>query len=49
MVIGVNRRPDREINYGTGGDVSAEAIADGRIPVRILWHDDSYVEIPVRR
>jgi putative CocE/NonD family hydrolase len=49
MVIGVNKRPDREINYGTGGDVSAESIADGRIPVKILWHDDSYVEIPVRR
>ncbi len=49
MVIGVNKRPDREINYGTGGDVSAESIADGRVPVKILWHDDSYVEIPVRR
>jgi putative CocE/NonD family hydrolase len=49
MVIGVNKRPDREINYGTGGDVSAESVADGRIPVKILWHDDSYVEIPVRR
>jgi putative CocE/NonD family hydrolase len=49
MVIGVNKRPDREINYGTGGDVSAESIADGRIPVKILWHDDSYVEIPIRR
>jgi putative CocE/NonD family hydrolase len=49
MVIGVNKRPDREINYGTGGDVSEETIADGRIPVKILWHDDSYVEIPIRR
>jgi uncharacterized protein len=49
MVIGVNKRPDREINYGTGGDVSAESIADGRSSVKILWHDDSYVEIPVRR
>ncbi|MGC1522300.1 MAG: CocE/NonD family hydrolase [Steroidobacteraceae bacterium] len=49
MVIGVNRRPDREINYGTGGDVSAESIADGRVPVKILWHNDSYVEIPARR
>jgi hypothetical protein len=49
MVIGVNKRPDREINYGAGGDVSAESIADGRSSVKILWHDDSYVEIPVRR
>src|SRR6266404_2744746 len=33
MVLGVNKRPDREINYGTGNDVSEESIADGKIPV----------------
>ena len=30
MVLGINKRPDREINYGTGDDVSEESIADGR-------------------
>ena len=28
MVLGINKRPDHEINYGTGGDVSAESVAD---------------------
>jgi putative CocE/NonD family hydrolase len=47
MVLGVNKRPDREINYGTGNDVSEESIADGKIPLKVRWYSDSYVEIPV--
>jgi len=49
MVLGINKRPDREINYGTGNDVSEESIADGKVPVKIRWHNDSYIEIPIRR
>ncbi len=49
MVLGVNKRPDREINYGTGDDVSEESIEDGKIPLKIRWHSDSYIEIPVRK
>jgi len=47
FVIGINKRTDREINYGTGNDVSEESIADGRIPLKIRWYNDSYIEIPV--
>lgn len=49
MVLGINKRPDREINYGTGTDVSEESIADGKIPLKIRWYNDSYIEIPVRK
>jgi uncharacterized protein len=49
MILGINKRPDREINYGTGGDVSEETIADGKNPVKILWFSDSYIDIPIRR
>jgi uncharacterized protein len=49
LVLGINKRPDREINYGTGDDVSEESIADGKIPLKIRWHNDSYIDIPVRR
>jgi putative CocE/NonD family hydrolase len=49
IVLGVNKRPDREINYGTGKDVSEESITDGKIPLKIRWYGDSYVDIPVRR
>jgi putative CocE/NonD family hydrolase len=48
MVLGVVKRPDRELNYGTGGDVSAESMADGAEPLVLHWFGDSYLEIPVR-
>jgi putative CocE/NonD family hydrolase len=49
MILGVNKRPDREINYGTGNDVSEETIADGKPPIKIQWYGDSYIDIPIRR
>jgi hypothetical protein len=49
MVLAVTKRPDREINYGTGNDVSEESIADGKIPIKIRWFGDSYIEIPIRK
>jgi len=49
MVLAIAKRPDREINYGTGGDVSEESIDDGKIPLKIRWYNDSYIEIPIRR
>jgi putative CocE/NonD family hydrolase len=49
MVLGINKRPDREINYGTGNDVSEDTAAEGRIPIKIRWYGDSYIEIPMRR
>jgi len=47
-VLRVSKRPDREINYGTGNDVSEESIEDGRTPLKVRWYNDSYIEIPVR-
>jgi uncharacterized protein len=49
LVLDINKRPDREINYGTGNDVSEESIADGKVPLKIRWYNDSYIEIPVRK
>lgn len=49
MVLSIGKRPDREINYGTGGDVSAESIADGKAPVKIRWFNDSYIDIPTHK
>jgi predicted acyl esterase len=49
MVLSVNKRPDRQINYGTGGAVNEESIEDAGAPVRIRWYGDSYIDIPVRR
>jgi hypothetical protein len=49
VVLSIGKRPDREINYGTGGDVSEESIADGKIPIKIRWYNDSYIDIPIHK
>jgi putative CocE/NonD family hydrolase len=49
LVLGINKRPDREINYGNDEDVSEESIDDAGIPLKIRWYGDSSIEIPVRR
>lgn len=46
MVLGVNKRPDQEINYGSGKDVSEESIADAVPPLRLRWYGGSYVDLP---
>jgi len=48
MVLRISKRPDREINYGTGGDVSDESMADGKVPLKVRWFNDSYIEVPVQ-
>jgi putative CocE/NonD family hydrolase len=48
MVLSVNKRPDRQINYGTGGAVNEESVAEAGTPVRIRWYSDSYIDLPIR-
>jgi hypothetical protein len=48
-VLSLNKRPDQEINYGTGNDVSGESIANGKVPIKVRWFGGSYVDLPVRR
>ncbi len=47
VVLDVNKGPWAQVNYGTGKDVSDESIADAKEPLRIAWHTDSEVEVPV--
>jgi putative CocE/NonD family hydrolase len=47
LLIGLNKRPDRQINYGSGKDVNSESIADAARPVRVRWHARSHVEIQI--
>jgi uncharacterized protein len=48
LTLGINKRPDQQLNYGTGKDVSEESIEDAGAPVRIRWHEGSFVDIPGR-
>ena len=49
MVLGINKRPDRQINYGTGGAVNEESVDDGRIPMKLRWYSDSYIDLSIHR
>jgi uncharacterized protein len=48
VLINIIKRPDMQINYGTGKDVSDETIADAGDPLRIEWFGDSFIDLPVR-
>jgi predicted acyl esterase len=49
MVLSVLKNPGAQINYGTGKDVSDEAIADAREPLKVRWLGGSFLEVPVGR
>lgn len=48
-ILAVIKEPGRQINYGTGRDVSDETIRDAGTPLEIKWYDDSYVDLPIAR
>jgi putative CocE/NonD family hydrolase len=49
LVVGINKRPDQQINYGTDADVSDGTLADASTPVEVQWYGTSYIELPTRQ
>lgn len=49
VMIGVNKNPGWEINYGTGKDVSRENFDDAGEPLKIKWYNTSFVNLPILR
>ncbi len=47
VVLNINKNPFAQINYGTGREVSDETIKDGKVPLKIKWYTDSFIDIPV--
>lgn len=47
VVLSVIKEPGRQINYGTGKDVSDETSADAREPLTIEWLGGSFIDMPV--
>lgn len=46
LVVSINKRPDRQVNYGSGKDVNTETkAADAGSPIRVRWHPGSHVDI----
>lgn len=47
LLLGINKNPSWQVNYGSGKDVSTETIADAKEPLEIKWYNDSYIEFPI--
>lgn len=48
-VLSVIKESGRQINYGTGKDVSDETIQDAKTPLEIKWYVGGYLDLPVGR
>lgn len=48
VVLNIDKNPFAQINYGTDKDVSDETIKDAGIPLKIRWHNDSFITIPLK-
>lgn len=48
LLLTVNKNSAAQVNYGTGKDVSDESIADAKQPLRVKWHNGSFVDIPLQ-
>jgi hypothetical protein len=49
VVVAVNKQPRMQVNYGTGGDVSGESMADAKVPLELSLGPGSFIRIPVWR
>lgn len=47
ILLNINKHPFEIINYGSGKPVSEETIQDAGEPLKIKWHNDSFIKIPV--
>jgi putative CocE/NonD family hydrolase len=48
VTLGVIKQPDRQLNLGSGKDVSDETISDAGEPLEIRWAGSSYLDFGVR-
>jgi putative CocE/NonD family hydrolase len=47
LLVGMNKSPQWEVNYGSGKDVSRESMEDGKEPLLIKWSNRSFIRLPV--
>ena len=47
VLLTVNKSAWAQVNYGTGKDVSDESIADAAEPLKVRWHNESYLVLPI--
>ena len=48
IVLRISKRPDREINYGTGQRRERGVDRGRQGAARVRWFNDSYIEVPIQ-
>jgi putative CocE/NonD family hydrolase len=49
IILNVNKRPNDQINYGSGKPVSEETKADAGEPLEVKWFTDSVIRLPIEK
>ncbi|ESP91148.1 MULTISPECIES: CocE/NonD family hydrolase [Pseudoalteromonas] len=49
VTLDINKNAYAQINYGTGKNVSDENISDAKEPLKVYWHNSSYIKVPIVR
>ena len=49
VVLDINKNSSAQVNYGTGKDVADEYIRDAKVPLKIKWHTDSFINVPIQQ
>jgi putative CocE/NonD family hydrolase len=47
VALTVNKNAYAQLNHGTGRDVGDESLRDAGTPMRVLWHTDSRIFVPL--
>ena len=45
VLLDVDKNSFAQVNYGTGKDVSDEAIQDAGKPLTVHWHSNSFISV----
>jgi uncharacterized protein len=46
VLLGVDKNPAAQVNYGTGKDVSDESVKDAGQPLVVRWNSSSFMNVP---
>ena len=47
ILLNVNKQPYEIVNNGSGKDPNDETTSDADVPLQLMWHNKSFINIPI--